>query len=1726
MAWGLGEERARSERPRWPLIVLLTVVGGLLGMPFATSPAAGAVANVIPADASGDPIDELRADEALFAYATVDLLGGKVCIVNATVQSADDASCARPAWGTPNDVSGLGLTFLPIQPPILYVGRWRLLGHGDEGGRVLSQPFTVLPCEHSCQPELALATLADWKAAAQASADALGYGCGDSGLKEVLDAVSAAKEGVAAVLAARTALVDQLSLVRRTTRLKAVAPVASSTLVSASSTLVSVGTGFVSMPLPIFQNNEERAKALLKLLTCNLQLMYEDIVLDPPDPAYREVASAALLDQPEMPGVSDTATALIDALARQYGYGRAQLHAVERYQGAVADGQQAFVHAQALAIARHGSALVDSQREAVDLLRAYADEASADPVLAGATVPDQATLDGLKSLYERVKTSGFTAAELAGFSAAGYSADEVAQLRAGFEVDLSVVEPGRPYPQALAAVADELEAAIPAFDRLAREAEGVAMSVNPEPEASFTCTQVASRTLRCEATAVPLDLDEWRYEWTAEGEVVGHEKVMEHTFGPAASEFAIKLTVSDPYRSSSISLPNLGSVGCCVPVARFSIRPSKVEAGQPFQLADLSTDDGTITSWRWFIPGLPTLNEQHPTVTIDTPGPHVVVLEVTDDGGRFGQTTATVWVHPPDGQPTRGECPASPNGHLDSEGNEFVFAFPDTDYANSAGPWVTLHITGPTATTGYVEVPALGHSEDFTVTPGGATVLQLPSNRVSAGGVLNDTVDHVVPVGVRVCTVEPVSVYGLTQKPHATDAFQGIPVDALGTEHLVMAYPDTLPLFPYGGSSFTVVAVEDDTNVRVTPTAATTGHPAGEPFTIALDRFDVYTLVSPADGSDLTGSRIVADRPVALMGSNRCANVPAGITACDHLVEQLPPTSTWGSEFVVPSLAARTGGDVVRVLARDHATVVSVDGREPFRLDGGEHRDVELPSGESLHVSATAPLLVAQFAKGSEADGRQGDPFMALAVPVAQYRHSYTLDSVAHRSFPFDSWINVVAPDGSTCTDGDTPIGPLEPVVGSRWSVARHHTVEGPHVIDCRGAEFGVLTYGWEFFESYGYPGGFDLGPIAPPPAALETAVGYIGPAEIQYSDTLSVGVGLFDISPGRHAPIGGRMLTVDVGASGPADIGPTAAEGTATRLVTVDEPAGSLPIVVGFAGGGGYRPASGTATIDVLREDCTLGGSGTGLVGGLVLQAELGELDSSLGNRSGKEIAFVVDNGPAIVAVTDSSGTASMQMVAAPGPHTVEARFAGDDRYTACETAAFEVTAGAAAAQLTVVKHVVNDNGGIAAAADFTVAVAATNPSPASFPGVEAPGTTVTLDAGAYNVTETGPSGYSASFSAECNGSIAVGETRTCTVTNDDIAPTLTVNKIVVTNQPPDPGRFNLTVDGSTAGTGGNVGNGGTTGAVPVNAGAHTVGETAVAGTALSDYVTVISGACAANGAVMLALAQNKVCTITNTRKATARVVKTENGQAPSVQYTFRLSGGLDAVSITRTTGVNDSPLGSGNLDFGTLKPGSYTLCELMVPAGTTSTLQMFPGAITNMTTGDVCGPIVLGPGDTAVFTVDNAHPLGGQRTIGYWKNWNTCAGSNGNQVRNAAKTGHALVDQLLPIVLVPASGAYGGLTVTTCAKAVEILTTSSSKYAEHALAAQLLAALLNKAVAGGQACTAANQAIMQAQSLLQQIAWNGGKFTTKVGDKHSLRSAFLSTASHLDKYNNQLLC
>lgn len=267
-------------------------------------------------------------------------------------------------------------------------------------------------------------------------------------------------------------------------------------------------------------------------------------------------------------------------------------------------------------------------------------------------------------------------------------------------------------------------------------------------------------------------------------------------------------------------------------------------------------------------------------------------------------------------------------------------------------------------------------------------------------------------------------------------------------------------------------------------------------------------------------------------------------------------------------------------------------------------------------------------------------------------------------------------------------------------------------------------------------------------------------------------------------------------------------------------------------------------------------------------------------------------------------------------------------------------ITNTAIAPQLTVIKHVVNGYGVTKVASDFTMNVTGTSVSNPSFAGNEA-GTTVSLKAGTYSVDESMISGYSKSLSADCSGSISVGQSKTCTITNTAVQPKLTVTKIVVDNYGGTKKVSDFPLFVGTTGVTSGIQNG-------FNAGTYTVRETADPG-----YSSIISGDCAANGSISLALADVKACTITNTaiqpKLTVTKIVNNTNGGTKTItDFPLNVSG------TSVTSGVQRG-----------FNAGTYTVAEVNNPSF----------GYTSVITGDCAssGSITLALGDVKTCTITN---------------------------------------------------------------------------------------------------------------------------------------------------------
>lgn len=326
-----------------------------------------------------------------------------------------------------------------------------------------------------------------------------------------------------------------------------------------------------------------------------------------------------------------------------------------------------------------------------------------------------------------------------------------------------------------------------------------------------------------------------------------------------------------------------------------------------------------------------------------------------------------------------------------------------------------------------------------------------------------------------------------------TDASLLLPTHTIGYEYLHLAYNQG-----YGeGSSMNVVATVDDTQLTITPTVSTTagsnGLPAmvaNVPTTITLNKYDYVQIAVGPTVSDLSGSHIEADKPVAVFGGHTCANVPTTSTgACDHVEEQIFPLSTWGQTYVAARNPIRGAEPMLwRIVAAEDGTTVTFD---PPIAAGGS---VSLSAGEvfeapaemnDFYVAANKPILVAGYMYGCSAvtgsGGCPGDPYMVLMIPVEQYLNDYVF--LVDSSYDAD-FAKLIRPVGAQVEVACLGIVPEE-----RWTAVGSSGYEVA-VIDMNPGEasclpganeatssqpFGILVSGQASAASYGYPGGLAL---------------------------------------------------------------------------------------------------------------------------------------------------------------------------------------------------------------------------------------------------------------------------------------------------------------------------------------------------------------------------------------------------------------------------------------------------------------------------------------------------------------------------------------------------------------------------------------------------------------------------------------------------------------------------
>jgi hypothetical protein len=250
---------------------------------------------------------------------------------------------------------------------------------------------------------------------------------------------------------------------------------------------------------------------------------------------------------------------------------------------------------------------------------------------------------------------------------------------------------------------------------------------------------------------------------------------------------------------------------------------------------------------------------------------------------------------------------------------------------------------------------------------------------------------------------------------------------------------------------------------------------------VTLNAGDVIEIATRT--GDLTGSKVASTKPVQVIGGHYCANVPEATGYCDHIEESMFSVDALGKRYMVsaPAVTTLPAGKVewVRVIATQPNTTLMYNppqaGAPTTIANAGDF--IEIPSSTaSFLIESNEKILVAQYMSGQDAGGGTGDPSMALAVPVEQFRTSYLF----HAPTNYESnYVDVTAPTGATVTLDGAPLN-FTQIGATGYGFVRvfpltagpandgNHTIQG-------SAAFGITVYGYGQYTSYWYPGGLNL---------------------------------------------------------------------------------------------------------------------------------------------------------------------------------------------------------------------------------------------------------------------------------------------------------------------------------------------------------------------------------------------------------------------------------------------------------------------------------------------------------------------------------------------------------------------------------------------------------------------------------------------------------------------------
>ncbi|WP_215226141.1 PKD domain-containing protein [Echinicola shivajiensis] len=429
---------------------------------------------------------------------------------------------------------------------------------------------------------------------------------------------------------------------------------------------------------------------------------------------------------------------------------------------------------------------------------------------------------------------------------------------------------------------------------------------------------------------------------------------------------------------------------------------------------------------------------------------------------------------------------------LTTVGKEFWFGFMENNTDGQNGTAVIV-ISANEAAQGTIDLSNFnsGLTYNFNLLAGQNYTLRVPETQQD---LLNRSSGRVENKGIHIVSNGKISVHAFNERIRSADGTVVLPLTTLGKEYYITSHFETTPNSGNGNlnsnneSLFMVVAVEDNTTVEITPSQRTIdGKAANSPFQIVLNVGQTYQLKARAD---LTGSRVrvigtSADdcKNVAVYGGNKWTGVGKCGNANDHLFQQMYPINTWGTEFIHIPLKDRSSGELVKIIATEDGTQVTMNGTNVGILNQGEFKEFELGPQDIRFIKSNKPISVTTFSKSQNCNlssalyENLGDPFMITYSPNEQMLTSITFEAMSVQQIQYN-YVNIIVEASAvnqTILDGRNIASDFSPVpFNPDYEYARINISSGTHKLS-NPEGFIAYVYGFGQIESYGYSVGASL---------------------------------------------------------------------------------------------------------------------------------------------------------------------------------------------------------------------------------------------------------------------------------------------------------------------------------------------------------------------------------------------------------------------------------------------------------------------------------------------------------------------------------------------------------------------------------------------------------------------------------------------------------------------------